>query len=105
MVCGFGKPASEKKRITTIMVQCVKHWFSKDRDPMGEIWPTVGIFFGASACLEDIDSEGAAVRRSLIRKIFFTTVAHEQLENTFPKLLQLSGVFLKTLSNCLRCAV
>ena len=66
MVCGFGKPASEKKRITTIMIQCVKHWFSKDRDPIGEVWPTVGIFFGAAACLEDIDSEGAAVRRSFI---------------------------------------
>ncbi len=53
-----GGSGSDKFRITTIMCQRIRHWFSEDKDPVGEIMPTVAIFFGAEGYLEDIGDDG-----------------------------------------------
>ena len=52
-----GGNGADKFRITTIMLQFLYHWFN-DKDPVGEVGPTVCIFFGATARLENIDEHG-----------------------------------------------
>jgi hypothetical protein len=34
------------------MVQAIHNWFHPDKDPEGEIWPTVSIYFGVEGYLE-----------------------------------------------------
>ena len=53
-----GGSGADKFRITTIMLQFIYKWFQDDADPVGEPGPTVCIFFGATARLEDIDEHG-----------------------------------------------
>ena len=57
-----GGSGSDKFRITTIMCQRIRHWFSEDKDPVGEIMPTVAIFFEAEGYLEDMGDDGTFCR-------------------------------------------
>ena len=53
-----GGNGADKFRITTIMLQFIHKYFMDDADPEGEIGPTVCIFFGSTARLEEIDEHG-----------------------------------------------
>lgn len=57
-IAGPGGGNAEKFRITTIMIQVIRNWFNPEVDPIGEIWPTVCIYFGSEAYLENITEEG-----------------------------------------------